>query len=197
MPAGLTSTIVVNEALQQVAAQTKISALNDGSAAAGYANTIYQPTVEILLRELDPDFARYTAALALAGAASPVTPWAFEYLYPVDAIRLRQVRPPPNGYDPFDPQPIRANVAFDLIAAAPTKVILTNQANARAVYTSSAPTEAQWDSVFADAVVRRLANPLAMALSGRPDFAEKILEQSARMASAAGMADENMVMRSA
>lgn len=194
MPADLTSAIVVNAALEQIAAQTTISTLTDGSPAANAANVIYAPTIQLMLRELDPDFARYTHALTLSGAATPIPPWAFEYDYPDDCVRLRQVRPPASGTgslsDPNDPIPIRANVAFDIISGANTKVILTNQVNALAVYTSLTVAEAQWDSVFADAVIRRLANPLAMALSGRPDFAEKILMQSAQMAQTAEAVDE-------
>lgn len=193
MPAGLTSVIVVNSALEQIASQTTISSLADGSPEADAANIVYAPTVQLLLRELDPDFARKTAALALS-TSGPTVPWAFEYTYPTDCVRLRQVRPPGSGTgalsDPNDPVPVRANVAFNGDISSPAKVILTNQANALAVYTSSLVTEAIWDSVFTDAVVRRLANPLAMALSGRPDFAEKILMQSAQMAQTAEAVDE-------
>lgn len=194
MPIGLTAAIVVNEALQHIASQTTITSLTDGSAAANAALVVYNPTIEVLMREIDPDFARYTIPLALSGAAIPPPPWTFEYLYPTDCMRLRQVRPPRVGVgalaDLNDPAPIKAQVAFDVIANVSTKVILTNQANAMAVYTSGLAPEATWDSAFADAVVRRLANPLAMALSGRPDFAEKVLMQAAQMAATAEAIDE-------
>lgn len=195
MPPGLTSAIVANSALEQIASQSTITALNDGSTLAAQINVVYAPTVQLMLRELDPDFARYTAALVLSAAVTPVSPWGYEYLYPADCVRLRQVAPPSGGYDPLDPQPIRANVGFDIIATVNTRVILTNQINAIAVYTSSTVTEAQWDSAFTDTVVRRLANPLAMALSGRPDFAREILEESAKMAATAYAVDEGMVVR--
>ena len=192
---GLTAVNVVNQALEQIAAQTVITSLTDGSPAAVAANTVYAPTVQLMLREIEPDFARTTVALSLSAAPSPIPPWAFEYLWPDDMVRLRQVRPPGSGLgaltDPNDPQPVRAMVDFDTIASVVTKVILTNQQSALAVYTSSSITEALWDSVFADAVVRRLANPLAMALAGRPDFAEKILMQSAQMASTAEAVDDS------
>jgi hypothetical protein len=186
---------VVNSALQFIAAQTKITSLSDGSPAATAAQVVYQPVVQLLLRELDPDFARVTAALVSAGASTPIVPWAFEYTYPADCVRLRQVRPPSGTYNINDPQVVRANVAFDTTVGSGTKVILTNLANALAVYTSSTPTEAVWDSVFAEAVSRRLANPLAMALSGRPDFASEVLEQAARVAMTAETVDESSVRR--
>jgi hypothetical protein len=180
----------VNSALEDIGSQAQITSLGDGSSAALAASVIYTPTVQLLMRELDPDFAMFTAPLTLSAAVTPVPPWAYEFLYPADCVRLRQVRPAPADYAAFDPQPIRAQVAFDVISAVNTKVILTNQQNAQAVYTSSNAPEALWDAVFFDAFVRRLASPLAMALAGRPDFAEKILEQAAMMAQTAEMVDE-------
>ena len=188
---------VVNTSLELIASQTSIASLTDGSPAAQAASVIYAPTVQLLMRELDPDFALYTKALTLSNAGTPVPPWAYEYLYPTDCVRLRQVRPTSGAYDPNDPQPVRANVAFDIIANVNTKVILTNQQSALAVYTSSSVPEALWDAVFADAVSRRLANPLAMALSGRPDFAKEVLMQSAQMAQTAEAVEDSGFRRRA
>lgn len=195
MAAPFSQTEIVNTALQLIAAQSRITALNDGTAAANAASVIYAPTVYLMMREIEPAFARFTAPLALSAAVTPVVPWGFEYLYPVDMVRLRQVRPAAGSYDVNDPQPVRANVAFDIIASVNTKVILTNQVNALAVYTSATVPEVQWDAVFCDALSRRLANPLAMALSGRPDFAREILEQSARVAATAEVVDDSAFRR--
>lgn len=298
MPTGLTSAIVVNSALEFIAAQTQITALNDGSPAANAALIIYTPTVELMLRLMEPDFARFTATLSLSTAVTPPVPWTYEYIYPSDCLRLLQVRPASGSYNVNDPQPVRANVASDQLAigtilfsvnpsngdtitlggvvwtfvsgaasgnqthiggttaftiatlindlnasgnatillcaygesggptvvtltltykaagsagtsftiaasaATPSgatltgtglKVILTNQVSALANYISSLVTEPQWDAAFTDAVVRRLANPLAMALSGRPDFAKEILEESSRSAAMADAVDESAV----
>lgn len=186
------ATQVVNAALEQVATQTRITSLTDGSAAALAANVIYVPTVQLMLREIEPDFSRFTAVLETA-PGTPGVPWAYQYLYPADCLRMRQIQPP--TYDVNDPYQVRFNTGVALVASVLTKVVLTNEANALGVYTTSAVTEAQWDSVFADAVVRRLANPLAMALSGRPDFAREILEQSARVAATAEAVDDTAFRR--
>ncbi len=304
MPTGLTDVDVVNAALQQVAAQTTITSLADGSQAADAALIIYTPTVELMLRLLEPDFARVTNTLALTGI-TPQYPMTHEYGYPSDCLRLLQVRP--TTYDALDPQPYRANIASEQIgvgsitfSALPTnsdtitlngavftwvtsgaspsnyqinitgntagavaiwlnhlqnsatyladpllnvanysetvtsanvasldityktagtagqsytlakscsvatlsgaslnvagfEVIQTTLANALAVYISSTVTEAEWSPTFTDAVVRRLANPLAMALSGRPDFAKELLEQSMRSAAMDDAVDESMI----
>ena len=195
MPAGASAVTVTNEALSFIASQKRITSLTDGSPAAQAASVLYAPTVELLLRELDPDFARFTLALTPATITSTTVPWAYAYVYPDDCLRLRQVRPPASGpgalADPNDPEPVLANVAFALNTATPVKVVLTNQQNALGVYTSSLTSEAIWDSVFMDAVVRRLANPMAMALAGRPDFAKVILEQSAMVAATAEAVDDS------
>jgi hypothetical protein len=183
---------VVNAALEEVAAQTQITALTDGSTAAKAALVVYQPTVQLLLRAMDPDFARFTDALGVA-TGTPPPPWTYQYTYPTNCLRLRQVRPLAGSYDVNDPQPIRSNIAVATVSTVLTRIILTNQANALAVYTTSDVTEPQWDSVFSDAVVRRLANPLAMALSGRPDFARELLEEASRIAELSDSVDESMV----
>lgn len=198
MPAN--STAVCNEALSFIGSQTQLASLNDpnypGVAAA--ATLLYAPTVQLMLRELDPDFARVYLTLVTA-TGTPPPPWSYQYAYPSDCLRLRQVRPPGSGMgslaDANNPIPIKANVGVALVSSVLTKVIWTNQQNALAVYTTLNVTELMWDSVFNDAVVRRLANPFAMALAGRPDFARELLEESARVAGTAEMVDESSVRR--
>ena len=180
---------VVNQALELIAAQTTISDLNDGSTLGNAAGVIYTPLVQMLLRQLDPDFARKTAALVVA-TGTPVIPYAYEYTYPADCLRTRQVRPPASGVgalaDPFDPLPVYWAVGFDQNS----KVILTNQVNAYLVYTTSSVTEAFWDAFFVQSVVGRLAMPLSMAGAGRPDFARALLEEAQSIAAMAEGRDD-------
>jgi uncharacterized protein with ATP-grasp and redox domains len=75
---------------------------------------------------------------------------------------------------------------------APVKIIATDLANALAVYTTSNVTEDQWDSVFLQSVIRQLANPLAMAVAGRPDYARELLEEAARYEQMQEFSDESM-----
>ena len=182
---------VVNQALELIGAQTTISDLNDGSPLGNAAGVIYTPLVQMLLRQLDPDFARKTVALLII-TGTPVIPYAYEYTYPADCLRTRQVRPPASGIgalaDPFDPLPVRWAVAFDQSV----KVVLTNQQNAYVVYTTNAVTELQWDSFFLQAIVDRLAMPLSMAGAGRPDFARALLEEANAIAAMAEGRDDGL-----
>jgi hypothetical protein len=189
-----TSIDIANRALEMIASQQLITTFADPTNPASVAaSVLYTPVVQMLLRQMDPDFARRTNVLLLAQPTPnqvPTLAWAFEYVYPADCLRLRQVVPV--TWSVFDPQPVRANVGVDIISGSPAKVILTNQANALATYTTSLVTENQWDSLFSEAVVRQLANPFSMALSGRPDFAKELLDQAASYEQMAELDDEGM-----
>lgn len=195
MTTGSTSVSIANEALAFIGSQTVLVSLTDGQLPGNPVNILYQPTVQLMLREIDPDFARTNATLNLLVSPANIPAWTYEYEVPADMVRLRIVRPPFAGPgsepDGFDPQPVRFMVDFDTVASVPQRVILSNQQNAIAVYTSNSPAEALWDAAFQDAVVRRLANPLAMALAGRPDFADHLLASSAQMAQTAGMVEDS------
>lgn len=195
-----TSADVVNRALELIDSQATITSLDDGSIEANAAKVVYSAIVQLLLRQTQPDFSFTTAALVGASyPIRPIPPWLNEYIYPADCLRARQVRPPPAGTtgaaaDPFDPLPVLAQIGFDPNGGGTgtlAKVILTNQQNAWLSYTTSAVVESQWDPAFSEAVSRRLANPLAMAIAGRPDFAREVLEESERYAGMSELADDS------
>jgi hypothetical protein len=184
----VTSADVVNRALEVAARNVQVTGTNptfDGTPAGNAAGVLYTPAVNLVMRQLDPAFARRTLTLTpVAGTIPP--PWTHEYTYPTDCLRLRGLAPASPVAN--DPTPIRGQVAFDNGLA--VKVIVCNIAAAVAKYTSSGPTETQWDWAFADAVAKRLANPLSMALAGRPDFARELLQEAEQAAAAADLIDE-------
>lgn len=206
---GTTQLAVCNTALELIKSQDLLTGGNfptfiGSPAIATAANVLYGPVRDLLLREINPEFSRITIAGTTVplGAASVIAPWAYEYFYPADGLRIRQVRPPMSGAgalpDPNDPIPIRAAVAYDPnaqifssagnVVSTGAKVVLTNQQNALIVYSSNVPPESTWDPDFAEAMARRLANPFAMAIAGRPDYARELLETAERYA---GLAAEN------
>lgn len=75
---------------------------------------------------------------------------------------------------------------IDIIAVtfASTRVIWTDQASARLVYSTSFVTAADFDDVFTEHLVRYLGSILAMPVAGRPDFSEKMLDISGRIGAA-------------
>ena len=196
-----TPAAIVNSALELADSQAFVSGTLptfDDSPAGVAAGWVYPIVRDFLLRLLDPEFARLGPLIAdLSAAGAPLPPWSYEYYYPSDCVRLRQVRPQSVGsgvpgaqVDIWDPQPIRASVAYDQEGGGadplvPRKVILTNQQDALIVYTTNSVSETFWDADFVDAMIRRLAQPLAATISGRFDQARELLTESERYASLA------------
>lgn len=170
------------------AQNVQVSGVNpgfDGSSTGNAAGVLYTPAVNLVLRQLNPAFARRTNTLTPSGGTAP-PPWTNTYTYPADCLRLRQIRP--TTYTANDPQPVRGQVAFD--AGLNLKVIVCSIAGAIGIYTSSTPNENQWDWAFAQAVAWRLASPLAMAIAGRPDFSKELMEEANQYAQMAELIDE-------
>ena len=190
---------IVNRTLELTVRNVQVTGVlpNFDSTPAGLAAGVLYPICrDLLLREMDPEFAWLVAQSLTPIAAAPIAPWLYEYEYPADCVRARQVAPPATGAgalpDVFDPLPVRGVAPFDPRPAVAQRVILTDQQNALLSYTANSIDESQWDAGFAEAMSRRLANPLAMALAGRPDFARELLAESERYAQLA-MASEDLM----
>lgn len=176
-----TSNDIANQALQLIGDNqppvTGLAPTFDSSPAGLALAQLYAPAVATVAREWGWDFARNSVALAPSGNVAPLG-WLFEYLYPANGIELWQLVPPPAATDANNPQPINWSVANNVVAGTQKKVIWTNVPGALAVYNNN-PSEATWDPLFREAVVRLLASELAMAIAGRPDTAGMLLESGA------------------
>jgi hypothetical protein len=144
----------------------------DNSTAGLALQKLYGAVVRTVARQFGWDFARQTVALALSGNVAPLG-WLFEYLYP-GIVELWQIQPG-TITDANNPLPQNWSVGNVLVAGLPTKVIWSNLANAVGTYNSN-PSEAVWDPLFREAVVRLLASELSMAIGGRPDLGQALLE---------------------
>jgi hypothetical protein len=164
---------LVNRALVEISSRQPIANLTD-TIQGVYASTIYQAALNMLLRQEDFEFCRTEVALDPV-AGTPALNWDFQYGYPSDCQRVRQVVP--ETWDVNDPQPVRWNVGN--LATDPTQtVIWTDAASASLVYSSNNVTVDQMDSGFQEQLVRYMGSILAMSNAGRPDFAQKLLEQA-------------------
>ena len=180
---GLTPLAVVNRALVEIAQGVPLPSGTpgtnfDGSPNGVYAAQLYQGAVQMLLRQQDYEFSRLVFNLTISGGAPPLN-WSYEYIYPVTAVRIRQIHPMP--LDTQDPQPIRWDVGFN----GTQEVIWTNAPGAMAVITTNTVTESDWDSMFTEQMVRYLGSQLAIPVAGRPDFSEKMLDWSGKIGGAA------------
>lgn len=175
-----TAADVVNEALQLMGGDippvTGTAPSFDNSTAGKVASKVYVPTVAAVMRQGEFDFARAIVALVLTGNPAPLL-YAYEYGYPPNAIQVWQLSPAPADRDPNDPLPINFNVANALVSGTQVRVIQTNQPNAYAIY-NNFPNENTWSADFRQGVVRLLASVMAMALGGKPDLAQSLLESA-------------------
>jgi hypothetical protein len=178
----LTSQIVANNAIQLIGDNSPLvsaGAPNFDQSPAGVAlQQLYAPTVATVMRQFGWDLARNTQPLVLTGNPAPF-PWEFEYTYPTNCLEVLQVAPPSIA-DPNDPLPVNWSVGNDVVGSAQVKVIFSNLAGALVVY-NNGPAENTWDPLFTEAVVRLLASKLAMAIAGRSDTAQTLLQSGSAM----------------
>lgn len=171
----------VNAALTKIGWKTQVGSLYDGSAAAQLSLSIYGQTRDDLLKSSDWDFAQRSIALELLKQAPaggyfppqnwnpvnyPAQPWTYEYAYRDDMIKLRTVKPTSMFVPNFDPSPNVWSIANDSAYTPSRRVILTNVADAIAVYTGRVTDPSLWAPDFAEALVDALGERLAPALTG-------------------------------
>lgn len=178
----LTSTDIVNQAVQMIGDNippvTGVAPNFDSSTAGKAAAQLYALSVQAAGRQFGWDFARNQVTLSASGNAAPFPMgFPFEYLYPSNGIQVWQLGPDFTdvAYDPNNPSPVNFSVGNTLVLGVQRKVIWTDQPNARAIYNNN-PTESVWDPLFQMAVVRLLASAMAMAIAGKPDVAQMMLE---------------------
>ncbi len=187
MPTGADSNTVANQAIFLIGGNSpRVSGFAptfDNSAVGKALQSIYVPTVQAVQRQFGWDASRRQVALVVTGNAGPFLAGQFtsEFSYPSNGIEVWEVQPG-TPRDKNDPLPDNFTVGNTLVNGAQTKVIWTDVVAPVAIYNNQ-PTEAVWDSLFLEAVVRALASKLAEALSGRPETAA-LMGQTAQQAAA-------------
>lgn len=214
-------TDIVNRALLSIGARAQVSSINpsDGSTEADACSILYTPTFESLAREAQWNCLRAQAKLSLIGAATgtpenptgttillPPTPWLYMYLIPNASLAVRSLVPsaPSTGVTPqtsFNNAapfhvPGRGQVPFVVSSAQDIsgniiEVILTDQAQAQAIYTLNQPNPATWDSLFQSAMVASLAAYLVPALSLNMQLMSAQTSIAERLVMRARVADGN------
>lgn len=172
---------ITNRALAQIGTRSQITSMTDGSAEALYANLLYNPLRDFLLREGDYAFSlKDDVATSVAGA---VPPWTNAYTYPTDALRLRSLIP--TVYDALDPLPI----PFSIAVLGSVRLILTRESISRILYTKAPTSEDLWDSLFTESFTRLLGSALAFALENRIEASNVKLQEALSFAGIANLRD--------
>lgn len=172
-----TSNDIANEAIQLMggnqSAVTGLAPNFDNSTTGKALQKLYAPTVAAVARQSEWGFARQIVTLVLTGNAAPF-PWAYEYAYPTNCVQVWQLSPAALS-DTNNPLPVNSAVGNATVSGAQAKVIWTNLASAYAVINAN-PLESTWDALFRQAVIRLLASALSLAIGGKPDLAQSMLE---------------------
>lgn len=171
---------VINLALVRIGYKPSINNIFEGSDAANAALRIYSQTRDELLRSGNWGFAERNAPLTLIKAAPPggyvppinwssqypPLPWAFECIYPTDALDIRAVKRTPIFVPDYDPQPHQFSVDNDNSLAEPSKVLLCNVYPGVVVYTGQIENPIDWEPDFVEAFAATLGQRLAPVLVG-------------------------------
>jgi hypothetical protein len=145
-------------ALQHLGDRYDITSLTESSPEAEQVNLVFTSVRDMVLREHPWKFARkYATPAALSGVAPGN--WEYMYTYPSDAMRIiRIVNPLGEGVPP-----IRFEIARN---SADLRVILTDQSEPTIEYTQRITDPQQFDPQFTVAFSYRLAQYIAMPITG-------------------------------
>lgn len=169
---------VLNISLRRMGYRLRVGSLYEGSYAAKQALDLYAQTRDELLRQNDWGFAERNVTMTLLKQAPPAyippttwsdayppLPWLFEYVYPLDCLKVRSVKAVPLFIPNFDPQTQVFSVDNDNSLSPPAKVILCNVPNAVLVYTGQVTDPTAWESDFVEALAASLGRRLAPVLA--------------------------------
>lgn len=229
---------ICNRALSVIGTRSTIASMTESTPEAQACTIHFEGACRAMLRLAPWSFARATVQGALL-AAAPGTPenpngtaplplvpisasnptgstptqivsWQYEYAWPQDCIRLRQVKPPTNQPNqgtnvvPIWPgvnmgtsvpdvnnrTPYQISLDKDS-AGSQIKVILTDIEYALIVYTALVDNPNLWDDEFSEVFVFMLASHLVGALIGDKQMDKALYEKANAMALTARAVDAN------
>ena len=184
---------LINMALDDIGFPKHIGNIYEGSPAARAALEVYGLTRDDLLAQGDWPFCYGEIALTAVPAQTPLNTWSYEYQYPSDCVRLRQIRPGPltGATVNNDPQPILYRIVNDSRPTTAVRAILCNQASAIAVYNRRVVDPSTWEPGFTQALVKKLAEVLEFALEKNPDMIKARIALSTDKTAEAMLVDDN------
>jgi len=170
---------LANNALTRLGYKLRVGSLLDGSNQSQVILQVYGQTRDDLLRNWDYDFAKRTVTLTLLKSAPPggyfppntwnpatMPPVGFlyEYAYPSDCLKIRNVVPTPSFIVNMNPEQYPWTEFNDSGYTPPRRTIITNIPNAIASYTGRVTDPATWDVAFSDAFAAALARRIGPSL---------------------------------
>ncbi len=214
---------ICNRALSVIGTRSTIASIDEATPEAQACLIHFEASCRAMLRLAPWSFARYqvNGAVIAAATGTPENPngnppfpidqtWSYEYAWPNDCLKLRQVLPP------FNPPAIGPINLWPCLVMSPSdtscdrarlynyqitldrdsqgnqiKAILTNVENAVIVYTALVDNPNLWDDEFSEAFVFMLASHLVGALIGDKQMDKALYQKASMMAIAARAVDAN------
>lgn len=168
---------ICNLALSRTGNGQAIASLTEASAAAVQLNAIYEATRDYVLRDFPWGFAKRTVAVGLV-ANQPTTDWLYSHRVPSDCLRVRRIINPAGRTSV-------ATVPFELGSDDQGLLLLSDQSAPIIEYTTRITAEGLFTADFVSVFAWRLVQDAAIALSVKPDFADRAVAMYDREISAA------------
>lgn len=171
-----------NMALDAIGYQKRIGDIYEGSTASRVLLEVYGQTRDALIEEGDWPFSLREVLLTAVGGQTPPTPWAYEYAYPSDCLRMRYLRPGPltGGTENFDPQPVLFRPWNDNRPSPAIRAILCDLASAVLIYNGQVTDPSTWPPEFLKALVSALAEKMTFMLPQSPETSKAVFAIAAR-----------------
>lgn len=173
-------------ALQHLGDRYDITSLDEASVEAEQVNLIFDNVRDALVREHPWKFSlRYYTPSSLVG--TPPSQWDYMYTYPSDALRVWRIV---NPLDPMGDElpPLKFTIGRN---SDDTKVLLTNESEPEFEYSKQVTSPFEFDANFDMALSWRLAEHLAMPLTGDAGLRDRMAQEARRWVGVAKQEDAN------
>ena len=160
-------------ALQHLGDRYDIISLTESSPEAEQVNLVFSDVREALLREYPWKFTlSYTSPSQLVG--TPPAYWDYMYAYPPDGLKVWRI------VNPLDPNndglpPLKWTIGRNDNG---NKVLLTNESEPQFEYTANISETSEFDANFTMAFSWRLAEHIAMPITGDSEIAERVRQKA-------------------
>tara|TARA_R110000772_G_scaffold226148_1_gene336823 strand:- start:418 stop:1026 length:609 start_codon:yes stop_codon:yes gene_type:complete len=173
-------------ALQHIGDRYDITSLDEATPEAEQINLVFNDVRDALLREHPWNFAkRYYTPSALIG--TPPAGWEFMYSYPPTGLKITKI------VHPLDPRGEKLEPLQFAIARNDDdiKVIMTNEQDPEFEYIKRVTVATEYDAMFDMALSWRLAEHVAMSLTGDGAIVDAMRANAQRYVGMAKMDDAN------
>lgn len=160
---------IANMALSHIGARAIMNSIEEDSPEAQQVRLWYESCRAQTLQAYNWNFARKRIQGSKSTSPAPEFDWEFRYVYPPDALSIRQIE------NPFGHQ--ADAIPFSIESDGQTKSIVTNLDNARIIYTYDLTDTSQFSPLFSEILSINLASKIAFTLTGRAELKQALSEQ--------------------